>query len=123
MTGEITLRGRVLPIGGIKEKVLAAHRAGIKTFILPKRNMKDLEDVPREVLSALHFVPVERMDDVINVALHSLPPSANEEERLGMAARIPQSKPGEQAQQRKPISRIQARNAISTSNLSGSQQG
>jgi len=71
MTGEITLRGRVLPIGGVKEKVLAAHRAGIKTFILPKRNLKDLDDVPREVINALRFVPVERMDDVIRVALHT----------------------------------------------------
>ncbi len=71
MTGEITLRGRVLPIGGLKEKVLAAHRAGIKTFILPKRNMKDLDDVPREVINELRFVPVERMDDVISVALHA----------------------------------------------------
>ena len=71
MTGEITLRGRVLPIGGVKEKVLAAHRAGIKTFILPKLNMKDLNDVPREVINELHFVPVERMDDVIAVALHA----------------------------------------------------
>src|SRR5438270_9537715 len=59
MTGEITLRGRVLPVGGVKEKVLAAHRAGIKTFILPKRNLKDLVDVPHEVINALHFVPVE----------------------------------------------------------------
>jgi ATP-dependent Lon protease len=73
MTGEITLRGRVLPIGGLKEKVLAAHRAGIQTFILPKRNMKDLEDVPREILREIRFVPVERMDDVIAVALHEAP--------------------------------------------------
>jgi ATP-dependent Lon protease len=71
MTGEITLRGRVLPVGGIKEKVLAAHRAGIKTFILPKRNMKDLDDVPREVVQELRFMPVERMDDVIAIALHA----------------------------------------------------
>ena len=73
MTGEITLRGRVLPIGGVKEKVLAAHRAGIKTFILPRRNMKDLDEVPREALEELHFVPVEHMDEVIAVALHALP--------------------------------------------------
>lgn len=79
MTGEITLRGRILPIGGLKEKVLAAHRAGIKTFILPKRNMQDLEDVPREIVRALTFVPVERMDDVINVALHALPHSSADE--------------------------------------------
>jgi ATP-dependent Lon protease len=69
MTGEITLRGRVLPIGGVKEKVLAAHRAGIKIFILPKRNIKDLNDVPPEIMKELHFVPVEHMDDVIAVAL------------------------------------------------------
>ena len=69
LTGEITLRGRVLPIGGVKEKVLAAHRAGIKIFILPKRNIKDLNDVPREIMKELHFVPVEHMDDVIAVAL------------------------------------------------------
>ncbi len=70
MTGEITLRGRVLPVGGIKEKVLAAHRAGIKTFILPKRNMQDLDDIPREVVQHIQFIPVERMDDVISIALY-----------------------------------------------------
>jgi ATP-dependent Lon protease len=78
MTGEITLRGRVLPIGGIKEKTLAAHRAGIKTLILPKRNMKDLDEIPLEVLNEMRFVPVERMDEVINVALHALPLSQDE---------------------------------------------
>ncbi|HYX50509.1 MAG TPA: S16 family serine protease, partial [Ktedonobacteraceae bacterium] len=71
MTGEITLRGRVLPIGGVKEKVLAAHRAGIKTFVLPKRNVKDLNDVPPEIMKELHFVAVEHMDDVIAVALYN----------------------------------------------------
>ncbi len=84
MTGEITLRGRVLPIGGVKEKVLAAHRAGIKTFILPKRNMKDLDDVPREVINELRFVPVERMDDVISVALHAPVLSKDELETVSM---------------------------------------
>ena len=78
MTGEITLRGRVLPVGGIKEKVLAAHRAGIKTFILPKRNKKDLEDIPPEVQRELRFVTVERMDDVIQIALHTSAPSLEE---------------------------------------------
>ncbi len=82
MTGEITLRGRILPIGGVKEKVLAAHRASIKTFILPKRNMKDLDDVPQEVLNELHFVPVERMDDVISVALHAPTLSKDELETI-----------------------------------------
>ncbi len=79
MTGEITLRGRVLPIGGIKEKVLAAHRAGIKTFILPKRNMKDLVDVPKEVLSEMRFVPVEHMDDVLTIALYARPLTLDKE--------------------------------------------
>jgi ATP-dependent Lon protease len=84
MTGEITLRGRVLPIGGVKEKVLAAHRAGIKTFILPKRNLKDLNDVPREIINELNFVPVERMDDVIAVALHAPTLSKDEQEVVPM---------------------------------------
>ncbi|MDD4569342.1 MAG: endopeptidase La, partial [Tepidanaerobacteraceae bacterium] len=69
MTGEITLRGRVLPVGGIKEKVLAAHRAGIKTIILPEENTKDLEEVPQTVKDDLCFVFVNNMDDVIEKAL------------------------------------------------------
>lgn len=70
MTGEITLRGRVLPIGGVREKVLAAHRAGLKTVILPERNLKDLVDVPRKVRDDLKIVPVTHMDQVLEVALH-----------------------------------------------------
>jgi ATP-dependent Lon protease len=70
MTGELTLRGRVLPVGGIKEKVLAAHRAGIHTIILPRRNLKDLDDVTPDVRAQLSFAPVESMDEVIAVALH-----------------------------------------------------
>jgi ATP-dependent Lon protease len=69
MTGEITLRGQVLPVGGIKEKVLAAHRAGLKTVIIPKQNDKDLEDIPDEARDSLKFVLVERVDDVFNAAL------------------------------------------------------
>lgn len=69
MTGEVTLRGRVLEVGGIKEKVLAAHRAGIKTFVLPKKNNRDLKDVPTQVRRTLTFVPVENMDEVLAVAL------------------------------------------------------
>jgi ATP-dependent Lon protease len=69
MTGEITLRGKVMPIGGVKEKVLAARRAGIKTVILPERNMNDLEDVPEELRKEMTFVPVERIDQVITAAL------------------------------------------------------
>jgi len=69
MTGEITLRGRVLEIGGVKEKVIAAHRAGIKTLILPKNNKKDLEDIPKSVLNDLSFHFVEHMDEVLKIAL------------------------------------------------------
>jgi ATP-dependent Lon protease len=69
MTGEITLRGQVLPVGGVKEKVLAAHRAGIKTVILPTWNEKDLEDVPKKVRTALKFHFVDTMDDMLKIAL------------------------------------------------------
>jgi ATP-dependent Lon protease len=69
MTGEITLRGRVLEIGGVKEKVIAAHRAGIKTVILPKNNKKDLEDIPKSVQDDLSFHFVEHIDEVLKVAL------------------------------------------------------
>lgn len=70
MTGEITLRGRVLPIGGVKEKVLAAHRAGIKNIILPIDNKKDLADIPAPVRRNLHFIPVNHMDEVLNHTLN-----------------------------------------------------
>ena len=68
MTGEITLRGRVLPIGGLKEKVLAAHRAGIHTVIIPSRNQKDLVDVPPEVRKQIEFVPVDTVDEAVAAA-------------------------------------------------------
>ncbi len=76
MTGEITLRGRVLEIGGVKEKMIAAHRAGIKEVILPKNNKKDLEDIPKAVLSDLKFNFVEHMDEVLKVAIPHLKFSA-----------------------------------------------
>ena len=69
MTGEVTLRGRVLPIGGLKEKTMAALRSGIRTVILPKDNVKDLEEIDQTVRAALHFVPVESVDQVFAAAL------------------------------------------------------
>src|SRR6266480_1127124 len=79
MTGEITLRGRVLPIGGLKEKVLGAHRAGIKTIIIPKDNEADIEDVPEEVRNILEFHPVETLSEVLEIAL--VPTSPGEQAR------------------------------------------
>ena len=73
MTGEITLRGQVLPVGGIKEKVLAAHRAGIKTVILPSWNRKDLEDIPKKVQKDIEFHFADRMMDVLKIALDGMP--------------------------------------------------
>ncbi|MDP9375462.1 MAG: endopeptidase La [Chloroflexota bacterium] len=73
MTGEITLRGKVLPIGGLKEKTLAAHRAGLRTFILPRRNAKDLAELPDLVKNDLHFIQVDHLDEVLNVALVQTP--------------------------------------------------
>jgi len=78
MTGEITLRGRVLPIGGVKEKVLAAHRAGIRTMILPEKNRRDLVEVPADVLRKMKLVFVDHMDAVLPIALHPEP-----HERIG----------------------------------------
>jgi ATP-dependent Lon protease len=69
MTGEVTLRGKVLPIGGVKEKALAAHRAGIKTIILPSRNERDLDDLPAELRNEINFVLVDNVEQVLNVAL------------------------------------------------------
>ena len=73
MTGEITLRGKVLPIGGLKEKVLAAHRAGIRTVIMPKRNEADLDEIPAELRAEMRFVPVEQVDEVLAAALEERP--------------------------------------------------
>jgi ATP-dependent Lon protease len=69
MTGEVTLRGRVLPIGGVRQKVLAAHRAGLTTVVLPARNGPDLEDVPEEVRAQMRFHLAETVDDVLEAAL------------------------------------------------------
>jgi ATP-dependent Lon protease len=73
MTGEITLRGKVLPIGGLKEKLLAAHRGGIRTVIIPKENEKDLREIPQNIQENLEIIPVEWIDEVLDVALESKP--------------------------------------------------
>jgi ATP-dependent Lon protease len=85
MTGEITLRGRALPIGGLKEKVLGAHRAGIKHIIIPKANEADIEDVPQEVRDTLKFYPVETLSEVLDIALVK-PPAIDEVKPLESAA-------------------------------------
>jgi ATP-dependent Lon protease len=82
MTGEITLRGKILAIGGLKEKTLAAHRAGIKTFILPKENLKDIVEVPQKIRDELQLIPVETMDEVLKIALQR---SAKEERSTPVA--------------------------------------
>ncbi len=69
MTGEITLRGRVLPVGGLKEKALGALRAGIRTIIIPEKNKKDLTEIPRNIKRKIRFVPVKCMDEVLTVAM------------------------------------------------------
>lgn len=79
MTGEITLRGRVLPIGGLKEKTLAAHRAGISTVIIPHENIKDLEDIPDNIKNKLDIVAVKNMDEVLKLALVEMPEKSKNE--------------------------------------------
>jgi ATP-dependent Lon protease len=69
MTGEITLRGRVLPIGGLKEKVLAAHRGNIRQVLMPKENQKDMKDIPAGITKKIELIPVEHMDEVLAQAL------------------------------------------------------
>jgi ATP-dependent Lon protease len=87
MTGEITLRGKVLPVGGIKDKMLAAYRAGILTVILPSENDKDLDDLPEEIRSKMEFHLVHNMDEVIRVAIEGFAPPA--------AAIAPETQPAE----------------------------
>lgn len=86
MTGEVTLQGRVLPIGGVKQKVLAAHRAGLTEVVLPLRNGPDLEDVPDEVRSAMTFHLAATIDDVLTAALASLEGSLEVGELLDISA-------------------------------------
>jgi len=82
MTGEITLRGRVLPIGGLKEKLLAARRGGIKTVIIPKENERDLKEVPDNIKEHLNIRAVKWIDEVLAIALESMPEPLSDEEFL-----------------------------------------
>ena len=82
MTGEITLRGEVLPIGGLKEKLLAAHRGGIETVVIPEENRKDLADIPKNILAKLDVKPVQWMDQVLAIALQHMPTPLTAEENL-----------------------------------------
>jgi len=86
MTGEITLRGRVLPIGGLKEKLLAALRGGIKTVLIPDENEKDLTEISEEILKKLEIIPVKRLEDVVKVALVRVPEPVTWDESVAVAA-------------------------------------
>ena len=82
MTGEITLRGEVLPIGGLKEKLLAAHRGGIDTVLIPQENEKDLAEIPKNIKDKLKIIPVKWIDEVLEVALQHMPvPEAESKDR------------------------------------------
>jgi ATP-dependent Lon protease len=89
MTGEITLRGRVLPIGGLKEKLLAALRGGINTVIIPEENAKDLAEIPDNVKNKLNIVPVARMEQVLEIALVRMPQRIEWDEAAGLAQQPP----------------------------------
>ncbi|HEY7928120.1 MAG TPA: endopeptidase La [Candidatus Dormibacteraeota bacterium] len=83
MTGEVTLRGRVLPIGGVKDKLLAAHRSGLTTFILPRKNLRDLDEIPRDVLETVEVVPVDNVGEVLARALTDAPAQRRERRSAG----------------------------------------
>ena len=106
MTGEVTLRGRVLPIGGLKEKILAAKRAHIATVIIPKRNKKDLDDIPKHLLKGIGFVYADTMDDVIRAGLRRLPAKltgpANGAARPSGASRGAKKRPAARSAARRP---------------------
>ena len=88
MTGEITLRGEVLAIGGLKEKLLAAHRGGIKTVLVPEENVKDLVDIPDNIKNKLEIVPVKWIDKVLEIALERQPTPLPEEEPQAVPAAV-----------------------------------
>jgi ATP-dependent Lon protease len=102
MTGEITLRGRVLPIGGLKEKLLAAHRGGITTVLIPDENTKDLAEIPDNIKEKLEIRPVKWIDEVLQVALKSMPVPLSE------APAKPEAMAGEKTRRRKGKGEVHA---------------
>jgi ATP-dependent Lon protease len=97
MTGEITLRGKVLPIGGLKEKVMAAHRVGLQRVILPRRNEPDLEDVPAEIKDQMKFILADTLDDVLAASLEP----AGKSSRVGS----PKAKPAPRSARTRRVAR------------------
>ena len=93
MTGEITLLGRVLPIGGLKEKTMAAYKSGIKTVIIPADNVSDLQEIDNIVKNSLNFLPVERVDEVLEAALISIPKPRKEIKEATSTSVMPKNKP------------------------------
>jgi ATP-dependent Lon protease len=93
MTGEITLRGEVTAIGGLKEKLLAAHRGGVKTVLIPEENVKDLQDIPENAKNKLEIVPVKWIDQVLELALERMPDCLPDEEPAP-AASVQSDTPG-----------------------------
>jgi ATP-dependent Lon protease len=94
MTGEITLRGEVTGIGGLKEKLLAAHRGGIKTVLIPEENVKDLQEIPENAKNNLEIVPVRWIDQVLEVALERVPQALPEEEPVKPVPKAADGAPG-----------------------------
>lgn len=88
MTGEITLRGQVLAIGGLKEKLLAAHRGGIKTVIIPEENERDLKEIPENIKSAMEIRPVRWIDQVLDIALERMPDPVSDEEWKRLSEKV-----------------------------------
>jgi ATP-dependent Lon protease len=103
MTGEITLRGEVLPIGGLKEKLLAAHRGGIKTVLIPEENRRDLVEIPKNVRQSLDIRPVQWIDQVLEIALHHMPKPLPEQEEPPIKAESEKLPPAKTAKKRSPL--------------------